>query len=55
MEMLKIEKTLQAVRELLDMLSNEGVTFALEDPNDEDCVATTGQRVGYISQLRYPP
>ena len=24
MEMLKIEKTLQSVRELLDMLSNEG-------------------------------
>lgn len=39
MEMLKIEKTLQSVRELLDMLSKEGVEFALYEPSDGDCVA----------------
>lgn len=39
MEMLKIEKTLQSVRELLDMLRKEGVEFTLGEPNDDDCVA----------------
>lgn len=37
--MLKIEKTLQSVRDLLDRLSKEGVEFALTESEYSDCVA----------------
>ena len=42
--MLKIEKTLQSVRDLLDRLSKEGVEFALVEP---ECS-------GYIADIRNP-
>lgn len=42
--MLKIEKTLQSVRDLLDRLSKEGVEFALVEP---ECS-------GYIAGIRNP-
>lgn len=37
--MLKIEKTLQSIRDLLDRLSKEGVEFALTESEYSDCVA----------------
>lgn len=37
--MLKIEKTLQSVRDLLDRLSKEGVEFALVESEYSDCIA----------------
>lgn len=37
--MLKIEKTLQSVRDLLDRLDKEGVEFALVESECSDCVA----------------
>lgn len=37
--MLRIEKTLQSVRDLLDRLSKEGVEFALTESEYSDCVA----------------
>ena len=37
--MLKIEKTLQSVRDLLDRLSKEGVEFTLVESEYSDCVA----------------
>lgn len=37
--MLKIEKTLQSVRDLLDRLGKEGVEFALVESEYSDCVA----------------
>lgn len=37
--MLKIEKTLQSVRDLLDRLSKEGVEFALVESEYSDYVA----------------
>lgn len=37
--MLKIEKTLRSVRDLLDRLSKEGVEFALTESEYSDCVA----------------
>lgn len=37
--MLKIEKTLQSVRDLLDRLSKEGVEFTLTESEYSDCVA----------------
>lgn len=37
--MLKIEKTLKSVRDLLDRLSKEGVEFALTESEYSDCVA----------------
>lgn len=39
MSILKIEKTLQSVRDLLDRLSKEGVEFALTESEYSDCVA----------------
>lgn len=37
--MLKIEKTLQSVRDLLDRLGKEGVEFALTESEYSDCIA----------------
>lgn len=37
--MLRIEKTLQSVRDLLDRLSKEGVKFALVESEYSDCIA----------------
>lgn len=39
MSILKIEKTLQSIRDLLDRLSKEGVEFALTESEYSDCVA----------------